>query len=140
MRDSQYYTDFHPNTGKKLLLKGDIYIETVREGQKYFTNITSYRKIWLLCVKLSKLQNKFGQKYKLYLLISFLNNLISFCVLCLMIISVKDSLNRFTTASVSLTSNANVLFLFDSYIWECNMNQILMNEWEGLRSGSGGRR
>ena len=44
-RDSQYYTDFHLDTGKKLLLKGDTYIETVREGQKYFTNITSYRKI-----------------------------------------------------------------------------------------------
>ena len=90
-RDSQYYTGFHPDTGKKLLLKGDTCIETVREGQKYFTNITSYRKIWLLCVKLSKLQNKFGQKYKLYLLISFLNNLISFFVLCLMIISHERS-------------------------------------------------
>ena len=44
-RDSQYYTDFHPDTEKKLLLKGDTYIEAVREGQKYFTNSTSYRKI-----------------------------------------------------------------------------------------------
>ena len=50
----------------------------------------------------------------------------------------KDSLNRFTVGSVSLTSNANVLLLFDSHIWEGN-NQIQMKEWEGLRSGSGDR-
>ena len=31
----------------------------------------------------------------------------------------KDSLNRLTAASVSLTSNANVLLLFDAHIWEC---------------------
>ena len=49
----------------------------------------------------------------------------------------KDSLNRFTVASVSLTSNANVLLLFDSHIWECNTNEIRMKEWEGLRSGRG---
>ena len=30
----------------------------------------------------------------------------------------KDSLNRFTVRSVSPTSNANVLLLFDSHIWE----------------------
>ena len=40
----------------------------------------------------------------------------------------KDSLNRFGVASVSLTFNANVLLLFDWHIGECYINQIRMKE------------
>ena len=65
--------DAEKKNTEKLLLEEETHIEARRKRQKYFTNSTSYRKIQLLCVKLFKLQNKFGQKYKLYLL-SFLNN------------------------------------------------------------------
>ena len=52
----------------------------------------------------------------------------------------KDSLNRLTAASGSLTSNANVLLLFDAHIWECIIliKYRWKSEWVWGRGGGVG--
>ena len=57
---------------KKLLLEGNTHIEAVRKEKNILQTVLAIIKYNLLCVKLFKLQNKFGQKYKLHLLIPFL--------------------------------------------------------------------
>ena len=57
---------------KKLLLEGNTHLEAVRKDKNILQTVPAIVKCNLLCVKLFKLQNKFGQKYKLHLLIPFL--------------------------------------------------------------------